>query len=113
MTADTPDFNMPKPKKRTVAHREIARQITEGINRSSLAKRRAQQAREHGAAYDMLQRHCGQLSEHFTNIQIIATKLEPNGATSDYAAGSGDLHARVHMAGCWVRRVEGMYEEGM
>ena len=104
---------MPNPKKRTVTHREIAHQITKGINRSSLAKRRAQQAREHGAAYDMLQRHANQLAEHFGNVQIIATKIEANGATSDYAAGSGDLHARVHMAGCWVRRVEGMYEEGM
>jgi hypothetical protein len=57
----------------------------------------------------MLQRHAAMLSEHFTNIQIIATKIDSEGSTLDFAAGSGDLHARVHMAGVWVDRMEGCY----
>ncbi len=98
---------MPKPKKRT--HEHTAQKIVRRIHGTSLAKRRAQQAREYRSAHEMIQRHANMLAEHFSSVQIVATKVEPNGATSDYAAGSGDLHARVHMTGCWVGKVEGMY----
>lgn len=102
---------MPKPKKRP-SH-EIAAKIASKVRRTSRAARNSQLAREYRATFDMLQSHANQLSEHFSSVQIAATKVNPNGSTSDFAAGSGDLHARVHLADWWVRKMEMMYGEGM
>lgn len=102
---------MSKPKKRP-SH-EIAARIASRVKRASRAARNSQLAREWRAAQNMLQSHSNQLSEHFSSVQITATKVNPNGSTSDFAAGSGDLHARVHMADWWVRKMEMMYGEGM
>ena len=89
--------------------KDTARLIANRVRKATSASKRANQAREARASFDMLQRHANQLAEHFTNIQIVATKVEPSGCTADFAAGSGDLHARVHMAGVWVDRMEGCY----
>jgi len=104
---------MPKPKKRTMTPKDTAKHIANRIRKATRESKRANQAREARSGFEMLQRHAVQLSEHFSSVQIVATKVEPNGSTGDYAAGSGDLHARVHMTGCWVDRIEGHYREGM
>lgn len=103
---DIPDSHMPKPKKRTM---DTARHIANRVRKATRESRRANQAREAKASYEMLQRHANQLAEHFGNVQIVATKIDATGNTLDFAAGSGDLHARVHMAGVWVDRIEGHY----
>lgn len=110
---DIPDSHMPKPKKRTTIPRDTARHITNRIRKATRESKRANQAREAKASYEMLQRHANQLAEHFGNVQIVATKINATGSTLDFAAGSGDLHARVHMTGCWADRIEGHYREGM
>lgn len=99
-----------KPRK---SNDETARKIAKRIKSKTRYSRFAQYARESQASFEMIQRHATQLAEHFANIQILATKLDARGDTSDFAAGSGDLHARVHMTGVWVDRIEGMYREGM
>lgn len=53
----------------------------------------------------MIIRHANMLSEHFSSVQIVATKVNPDGNTSDFAGGSGDIHARVHVAQSWIRRM--------
>ena len=106
---DIPDSYMPKPKKRTVIPRDQARHIANRVRKATKESRRANQVREAKASYEMLQRHANQLAEHFGNVQIVATKIDATGGTLDFAAGSGDLHARVHMAGVWVDRIEGHY----
>lgn len=50
-------------------------------------------------------------AEHFSNVQIIATKVMPDGQTLDFAAGSGDIHARYHASKVWVQRVAQMFGE--
>ncbi len=58
------------------------------------------------AAADMVRRHTVQLSEHFSSVQIIVTRLESNGTTSAYAYGQGDLFARMKNAEIWLDEQE-------
>lgn len=55
---------------------------------------------------DMVRRHCGQLSEHFNSVQIMVTKLNPDGTTSCCAWGNGDLLARVKGTEIWLDLAE-------
>lgn len=50
-----------------------------------------------------LARHVHQLSEHFDTVQILATRLLPNGDTRMYDCGSGNTLARVEHARSYVR----------
>jgi hypothetical protein len=50
----------------------------------------------------MLKRHVNQLAEHFSSIQIIATRLEPDGDTVKFQRGSGDWYARRGAAEYWL-----------
>lgn len=54
----------------------------------------------------LLERHANQLSEHFSSVQIIATRLEPCGGTRRFNKGSGDLYARVAASRVWAAAVE-------
>lgn len=51
-------------------------------------------------------RHAIQLSEHYDAIQILATRLDPEGNTHYYRSGSGNLAARVEVARSFVRRAD-------
>jgi hypothetical protein len=57
------------------------------------------------ATSQMMSRHAVQLSEHFDSIQVVGTKLNPDGSTSFYCAGKGDLFARLKVSELWLQRV--------
>lgn len=52
-------------------------------------------------AKEMMRRHASQLSEHFSSVQIVGTKLEPDGGTMFVTGGSGDIMARIKFAEEW------------
>lgn len=52
-------------------------------------------------AKEMMRRHASQLSEHFSCVQIVGTKLEPDGGTMFVTEGSGDIMARIKCAEEW------------
>ncbi len=66
------------------------------VNRNTTRKNNA-------ATYDMIRRHSVQLSEHLSSVQINGTILMPDGTTSMFSYGLGDLTARVKMSELWVR----------
>ena len=43
---------------------------------------------------EYLERIAATLSEQFTSVQIVATRLRPDGSTEWYGRGSGDWYAR-------------------
>lgn len=45
-------------------------------------------------AKDLLDSCVLKLSEHFASVQILASRLEPNGGTKGTYSGSGDWYAR-------------------
>ena len=55
----------------------------------------------------MIARHVVQLSEHLSSVQIVCTKLEPNGTTTFFKFGSGDLFARAKACETFLSGVQG------
>lgn len=51
---------------------------------------------------EMLARHTNILAEHFSSVQIICTKLEPDGNTRRFHKGSGDFYARLGATAAWL-----------
>lgn len=51
----------------------------------------------------LLKRHANMLAEHFSSVQIIATKLEPDGGTRGFGQGSGDWYARLGAARAFLQ----------
>lgn len=49
-----------------------------------------------------ISRLTSQLSEHFSCVQIIATRLESDGGTRKFAHGSGDFFARKGVVRDWL-----------
>ncbi len=49
----------------------------------------------------------GLLAEHYSSVQIIATRLEPNGSTSLDLIGTGDYYARLGACNAFMQRAEG------
>lgn len=47
---------------------------------------------------DFIQKHAGQIAEHFDCIQILASRLNDRGDTEVVAMGSGNWYARLGMA---------------
>lgn len=75
-------------------------------------KRTPPSAVENAAAnHELVQRHGVQLSEHFSSVTIIATRLEANGSTSLFVGGSGDVYARVKAAETWADRISDLLIE--
>lgn len=54
----------------------------------------------------MLGRHLSQLSEHFSSVQIIASKVNPDGGTSYFSQGAGDWYARQGLAQRFIKGSE-------
>lgn len=52
---------------------------------------------------DLLRRHTGQLAEHFSSVQIVATRLEEDGSTTGFAKGAGDYYARRGVSQEWLK----------
>lgn len=47
------------------------------------------------------------LSEHFDTVQIVATRVDPDGGTTDlYANGMGNEYARIASMDEWLTAVE-------
>lgn len=55
---------------------------------------------------ELLARYANQLAEHFSSVQIIATRLEPDCSTRRFDKGSGDFFARIGAARDWLKRAE-------
>ncbi len=47
---------------------------------------------------DIVNTHLNGLSEHFDSVQILATRLEPDGRTVATILGSGNWYARTGLA---------------
>lgn len=58
------------------------------------------------AGQEQLARHVSQLEEHFTSIQIIATRVELDGSTTMHRLGSGDIYARFKATELWLDEIE-------
>ena len=53
-----------------------------------------------------LQRHAVQLTEHWDVVQIITSRFNADGGTSNGAWGAGNWYARYGMLKAWVVREE-------
>ena len=53
-----------------------------------------------------IDRLCAQLSEHASSVQVVGTVVNPDGSTSRFAHGYGDLHARMRVMDLWLEDAE-------
>jgi hypothetical protein len=51
---------------------------------------------------EFCRRIASQLSEHLNTVQIVGTYLHPDGSTSTFRFGSGDLLARMKCSEVWL-----------
>lgn len=47
---------------------------------------------------EMVIRHVGILSEHLDSVQIMGTRVKPDGSTQAYVFGAGNQYARMQIA---------------
>jgi hypothetical protein len=54
---------------------------------------------------EMIDKHLSMLSEHFDTVQILCSRVGPNGGTETWTRGSGNILAREQHARDFVRRM--------
>lgn len=57
------------------------------------------------ARSEMIKRHVSQLSEHFDSIRITGTAMNPDGTTTPFSFGSGDIYAQARVTESWLEKV--------
>jgi hypothetical protein len=55
----------------------------------------------------ILKRHVAQLCEHFDAVQVVATRVYPDG-TMSFCEGGGNYYARVGAVRSWLMREDAM-----
>ena len=66
--------------------------------------RRINNYQRNRATKEYCRKIASQLSEHMNSVQVVGTILHPDGTTSSFRCGSGDLLARMKASETWLGR---------
>jgi len=55
---------------------------------------------------EMLDKHCNALAEHFDSVQVLVSRLNPDGTTQAFVRGSGNWYARQAVAREFITRAQ-------